>query len=373
MMISLNSQIKFLVILLALALLPGQCFAADKAATIAQHIEQQKLIGILAGGATPAEKAAACKRLAIIGDEQAVPEIAALLPDEHLSSWARIALEVSPGPAADEALRTAAGQLQGRLLVGAINSLGVRRDKGAVQLLVAQLKDPDADVAAAAAVALGHIDGDRSVSALRQSLASGPAELRAAAGEALILCAEHRLAEGKAAEATQLYDDVRTADVPPQRVLDATRGSILARGPAGIALLIEQLRSNDKQHFNLGLSVAREMPGRVVTSAVAEEIGHAAPQRQALLILALADRDDASVAPLVVKAARSGSEAVRAQALHALRRFDETATASVLLDAALEPSAIISKAAMEAIDELRGQTINRLIAERLPARNCRQS
>ncbi len=153
--------------------------------------------------------------------------------------------------------------------------------------------------------------------------------------------------------------------MPPQRALDATRGAILARGPAGVPLLIEQIRSNDKHCFNLGLTVAREMQGHEVTQALVAEVGRASPERQALLILALADRGDASVAPLVVRAAHSGSEAVRVQAIRALRSFDEALTASVLLEAALEPSPAVSKAALAVIDELRGQTINQLIAEHL--------
>ena len=48
------------------------------------------------------------------------------------------------------------------------------------------------------------------------------------------------------AEAVEIYDEVRKADVPKQRMLEATRGAILARKPDGIPLLVEQLRSPDK-------------------------------------------------------------------------------------------------------------------------------
>ena len=77
----------------------------------------------------------------------------------------------------------------------------------------------------------------------------------------MILYAERYIAAGNATEATKLYDEVRSADLPQQLVLTATRGAIVARGSAGVPLLIEQLRSNDKQRFALGLSVARELPG----------------------------------------------------------------------------------------------------------------
>jgi hypothetical protein len=106
--------------------------AADDNIKHAAREKQHQLIGVLQSDAPPAEKAIACKQLAVYGDKEAVPALAPLLSDANLASWARIALEVIPGPAADEALRAAAGKLQGKLLVGVINSIGVRRDPKAV-------------------------------------------------------------------------------------------------------------------------------------------------------------------------------------------------------------------------------------------------
>ena len=328
--------------------------------------EQQKLIEVLRSDATPADKALACKRLAIIGNAEAVPALAALLPSPELSSWARIALEVIPGAAADDALRAASGRLHGRLLVGVLNSLGVRRDTKAVDGLIARLKDPDPSVAAAAAVALGHIGSQPAVAALRHALVIEPKEVRSAVAEGCILCAERYRAQGYAAQAKNLYDEVRRADLPQTRILEATRGAILACGPYGVPLLVEELRSADKKHFDLGLSVARELPGREATEAVAAELARATPQRQSLLILALADRGEATVVPLIVKAAKSSPLPLRIYALRALKRIDETVSAPVLLDAALEDNAAVSQAALAVIDGLQGSAIDALIAQRLP-------
>ena len=155
--------------------------------------------------------------------------MAKLLSDEQLASWARIALEAIPGAEADEALRKATESLQGKLLVGTINSIGVRRDADAVDPLTARLQDKDAEVASAAAVALGRIGNAAAAKSLRGSLATDPVKVRSAVAEGCVLCAERLLAEGKAAEAVEIYDEVRKADVPRQRILEATRGAILAR------------------------------------------------------------------------------------------------------------------------------------------------
>ena len=73
---------------------------------------------------------------------------------------ARYALERIPGEAVSKALRDAAGKLTGELKIGMINSLAARRDAGSVPMLVGLLKSSDAQVASAAASALGRI-GDK--------------------------------------------------------------------------------------------------------------------------------------------------------------------------------------------------------------------
>ena len=195
---------------------------------ISRAEKQAGLIGILTSDAPPQDKALACKQLAIYGGQDAVPALAALLPNAQLSSWARIALEVIPDPAADEALRESVGKVKGRLLVGVINSIGVRRDAKAVTALIGRLKDVDAAVALAAAVALGRIGGPGS-QCVGAVAGQRPPAVRGAVAEGCTLCAERLLAEAHAVQAGKLYDAVRQADVPKPRVLDATRGAILAR------------------------------------------------------------------------------------------------------------------------------------------------
>ena len=131
-----------------LALTTARLAAADAAGD-----KQAKLISVLQSGAPAAEKAITCKKLAVYGSKEAVPALAPLLTDPDLSSWARIALEAIPDPAAVDALRDTLPKVQGRLLVGVINSLGFRHDTQSVNALVARLADADPEVASAAAAA----------------------------------------------------------------------------------------------------------------------------------------------------------------------------------------------------------------------------
>jgi len=341
----------------AAAVCCGVCHAAQ--------YDQAKLIDVLKSDAPSADKAIACKHLAICGNQEAVPALAALLPDRELSSWARIALEAIPGEAADAALREALGKVQGRLLVGVINSLGVRRDGKAVEALVARLKDADAQVASVSAVALGHIGGETAAEALEASLATAPEGVRSAVAEGCILCAERAATAGKTADAVRIYSAVAKAAVPAQRVLEATRGLILVQGPAGVPLLREQLQSTDKGRLALGLRVARELPGSEVTEALIVELGKAPPSRQALLILALADRGDKAALPAVMQVAKAGAEGARGVALRALRRLGDAACVPVLLEAAQDADPEVAQTAIAVLADMPGAEIDKELAGQL--------
>jgi HEAT repeat protein len=332
----------------------------------AANVKQRDLIAVLQSDAPKGEKAITCKRLSIYGTEQSVPALAPLLADKELASWARIALEAIPGPVADAALRDALGKLENRLLIGVINSIGVRRDVHAVDTLVQKLDDANTSVASAAAVALGHIGGEQATKALSQSLADAPVGVRSAVAEGCILCAEWLLAHEKAAEAVKLYDTIREADVPDQRHLEAIRGAILARRSAGVPLLIEQLRSEDKKRLGIGLRTARELPGRDVTEALAVELAHLSPDRRPLLLLALADRSDSAVLPTVHKAAQSSPKDLRITAIKILIRLGDVSCLPVLLEAATEDDAKLEQAAMETLVRLPGKDVDADLLVRLP-------
>ncbi len=180
-----------------------------------------------------------------------------------------------------------------------------------------------------------------------------------------MLCAERFLIEGNATDATQLYDEVRKAEVPEQRIVEATRGAILARGQEGIPLLVEQLRSSNKKLFQMALSTAREFPGGDVDQALAAELDSAPPERASLVILAMADRQETVKLAAILKAAGSGNAQVRIAAIVALGRVGNATCLPSLLEIALESDAELSSAAKEALVILPGESVDKDIAARL--------
>ncbi len=364
-MMKLNVTLRTLVSLMMIAALPFAAWAAgDSAAT--RKEKEQSLIKIIESNAPPQDKAIPCKQLAIYGSKDAVPALAPLLPNADLSSWARIALEAIPDPEAGAALRDAIGKVQGRLLVGVINSIGVRKDAGSVPTLIARLGDTDPDVASAAAVALGHIGGDAAAGALTPLLGIAPEKVRPYVAEGCILTAEKYLSDGNAAQAVKLYDAVRQANVPKQKTLEATRGVILARGAEGFNLLAEQLKSDDQARVGIGLRTARELRGKQITESLAALLAQLPAERQPMLLLAIADRSDPAVQPAIVNAAKHGSKEVRMAAVRAMDRFGGVVCVPVLLEAAGSDDAALAEAAKTTLSRLSGGEIDAELLARMP-------
>jgi HEAT repeat protein len=350
----------------SLAVLTALLMITNSAARADEAVEKEQL-EILRSDGPSSDKAIACKKLAIYGSAAAVPDLAKLLPDPQLASWARIALEAIPGAEADEALRRASETLEGRLLVGTINSIGVRRDAKAVEALTLRLGDNNADVASAAAVALGHIGNADATKTLRTALATVPAGVRSAVAEGCVLCAERLLADGKSADAVAIYDEVRKAEVPKPRIIEATRGAILARNQDGLPMLMELFHSNDKAMFNIALSTAREFPGKEIDKQLAAEVSRVTPGRGALLISAMADRKDTVVVSALVEAAGSGSKEVRVAAIGALAKVGDASCLNTLLDAAVDADPDLATAAKATLADLPGKEVDAKIASLLPS------
>lgn len=178
------------------------------------------------GSASEFRRAKACVRLGELGAKEAVPALAALLSDEHLNVYARYGLEPIADPSVDDALRGALGKLKGVRLIGVINSLGKRRDAKAGPLLAKMLHGSDADLARAAAAALGSIGNETAVKELQAALQKSSGLTRAAVADALLVSAERMLDGGKRTQAMALYAALSAADVPKPARLAAMSGII---------------------------------------------------------------------------------------------------------------------------------------------------
>jgi len=176
------------------------------------------------------QKAIACKKLAFVGGKEAVQPMAALLSHPQLACYARFGLEPNPDPSVDEALRAALPKLKGRLQVGVITTIGVRKDAKALDALTKLIDNSDAEVAGAASASVGMIGGLQASRALQAALGRTKPPVFPVVARATLLCAEGLMASNRP-RALELYTQL-SGTTMPEPVRRAALRVLNAAGPA---------------------------------------------------------------------------------------------------------------------------------------------
>ena len=249
------------------------------------------LATVQSADATLHAKAIACKKLAFYGTPDAIPVLAALLPDEKLSHYARFALEGIPDPAATAALRESTKTLTGRQLIGVVGSLGSLRDEASIELLGELLKNEDTDVVIAAASSLGKIGNEAALGVLKAGdLGSIKVDAigRRALADACIECSEHLAAESKELEASQaifliasLYGNQESV---PRAVYVATHRALLLIDRQISAQEISELFIADPAKKELGLRLIREVESEEIAATLIDSFTDASPEMKMQLV-----------------------------------------------------------------------------------------
>jgi hypothetical protein len=194
-------------------------------------MEPPKLVAIVKDpSSTVFQKAIACKKLGFVGGKDAIAPMAALLGHPQLSCYARFGMEPNPDPSVDEAFRAALPKLRGRLKIGVIHSIGVRKDAKALDALNRLIDDSDADIACAAAASVGMIGGMQASRALEAALGRAKGPVFAVSARACLLCAENLMAANRA-RSLDLYRQL-SAETMPKPVRLAALRVLNTIGPA---------------------------------------------------------------------------------------------------------------------------------------------
>jgi HEAT repeat protein len=306
---------------------------------------------VLKSDAPQEQKSEACIALSVHGTVEAVPVLAAMLTDEKMSHMARYALEPMPFPEAGAALRDALGKTTGRLQVGVINSLAVRKDLDAVPAIVKLLSSAEADVA------LGVIGQPEGMEAEQKAIADPalpPANLLGFC-HALLICAEN-----DPNMASALYNFVLLApNAPAQSRAAALRGKILILAGTSDPLLADSLKAEDKATFNAAVRAARLLaPSEAVTSQLAGVLPSVAAERKIVIMQVLGERGDAAAGPALMVEAKEGAVETRVAALNALTRIKYAPVLDIMKDLVLNEDAALAKAARDGIAYFPGEEGN---------------
>lgn len=317
----------------------------------------KKLIQVLEAGATRDGKDFACRQLAIIGTEEAVPVLAPMLTSEEESDMARYALERMPYAAVDKALLDALGKTSGKLKVGIINSLGERRCADAVTAVGPLAADQNPMIAAAAIASLGKIGGTDAIAALDAAKEKVAPELQGAFADAYMLCADRLRAAGENDKAAEMYTEVALFGIPQVRTA-AFIGHAMALGEKAVPVVAQELVGGDPVTLVAAVKCVRQIPGKAATEAFAGQLSKMQPAAQVMLLSALADRGDKAALPAVTEAAESEDAGVRLAALEALGKLGDASCVSHLAQVAASAEKAERDIARNSLNLLRGADVD---------------
>jgi HEAT repeat protein len=322
---------------------------------------EARLLQFLQSGATSAGKEIALRELSLIASDASIPLLSGMLLQPQTAGMARFALARIPGPAADEALRTALAKSSGNTRIGIINSLGLRRDARSVTVLQPLMAGADPGLAAAAAGALSNIANQPAVDALAAARAKAAGVTRQRISEAYMFAAAQLAARGDTAAALKIYKDVLRTQEPTLIRIAALNGLTAHDGKSSVPVLIAELGSTDAGLQAAAIRLLSGLPGAEVTNALMQQYPKLQPPAQVRLMAVLGARGDVAAKELVMNTARNSTGEVRASALAALGKIGDAASVSLLADAAATAQGAQQQAARSALRTLRGKGIDEAI------------
>jgi len=305
-----------------------------------------------------------CRQLWFIGTADSVPAIAKLLMDEETADIACYAIGQNPSAEAGKALREALDNVSPKVQIRIINLLGDRRDDRSVEAIGKLVFGAEREVGEAAVAALGKIGGIQARKILVEVRAEGDLELRFAATDAYLRCAEDLVAEGKTKQATVIYKELADKDEAAIIRSAAIKGLADAGGQETVPLVIAAMRDENRMVRTTARSCIRTMKGQGVTELFANELPETSPDEQVLLIGALADRGDTAALPAITAAAESANTEVRKAVLQAVGKLGDASSVEYLVKAATESVSSEEKStAVNSLKLLRGSGVDDAIVK----------
>lgn len=315
---------------------------------------------------TPYDFMLIAKRLGVYGDKSAVPAMAEWLADPEKSHSARNALEEMPFDEALAALRVAVGTVADPVLkAGVIESLGMRRDKSAVEIILPLLSSENDTIANAALFALCRIADPFYRETLLGKLAPDESDKNRKTADLALMYGEFLRRDGNEADALAVFQAVAD-NAPANFYKEAACYQILlnetdqARQKAAA-----WLTGDDETAFNATLRASAFVKSDGVTETLLAALDQVPAPRKPAIYALLGDQKNMKAQNALVAALGSDDEAVQAAAIVALRAFSDGETMTRMIDAALASNdeSLVAKtvAVIEHFDETVDPAILKLL------------
>lgn len=311
---------------------------------------------------TTAARQFLCAQLYRIGTEAEVAAVAPMLLDPASTNTARLFLERIKSKASVAALRAALDKLEGRPLIGVVNSLSLMLDDASVEKILGLTKSQDADVALAAWRALGNFGSDAAADFLIDGLkkADKPFAPRESAAVRTAILLESAGKHDKAMEVYRLLADRRRSlgarqagfralfafspegskgaliaawskspDVAQQKVVI---GQLTTLSDAALEQVLHDKAIGGKVQIALMEELAARH-GEKMLPAMLEAANSGDPAKVQMALRFFASVGDPQVIPVLIKALRSDDEETRRVAAAVLAQRPKESVGPALLEA----------------------------------------
>jgi HEAT repeat protein len=313
-------------------------------------MQQQELAGRLAevidSNASYAAKEFSCRQLALIGSDAQLPVLQKYVLDKAISNIMLFALARFPkSEQVDLALRKALAKAQGSMRRGIIKTIGERQDSKATDMLKTIVsKEKNDSTRNVALMALAHIGTEQALHIIEQ------APQLAACSDAMLLMADSAAPD----QAARIYEVLSQPGQKADIRSAALAGLIRLRDKKANPLLLQFLGDADVNLLDAALGWIRRAQDAELIGQIVAQVPALPSARQALVIQALADRNDQTIAAHVEGWAKSENDAVRLAAVEALGKIGGVSSVPLLLQQAVSGSEAEKKAAANSLTTRQG-------------------
>ncbi len=327
---------------------------------------EDKLIGVLTSKTSTQDgKSIACRFLQRIGTERCIPAVSALLDDEILCHYARLALERLECESADKAMREALLNVPDSAKIGILGSLGVRRDRNSVGRVRTLTTSRNPAVAAAAIEALGKIGGPEAAKHLLLMPVTRAKNLEAHRMKAMVACAPTLAPAGAAALCVKV---LAGPDMPSRTA--ALRQLTITDAEKAFPFIAKALKGDDAKTRQSAINIVADTKDRKLTVATTGLLEQLPRGRKAELIVALGTRGDSAALNAVSRYVNSEDPAIRRAAVKAVSKLGDAGVVKLLLEAADSPE--MSATVTRAVAGMKGDRVNAVLVESLGRESLRK-
>ena len=321
---------------------------------------EQKFVGFLNSDATLDSKQFICKKLALIGTKASVKTLGKMLLKQETSDMALMAIEQIDDPSVDKLLVRSVKKTSGNIQAGIINTIGRRKDTGAVKVLAKLVSSDDIQVQESALAALGKIANSKALGVLEKNVGKLSGRAQSVAYDSYLKCVDN-IAQTNGSEAFGIYEKIYNGDAPSTARAAALNGMVLTADSDADKIIIEALKQDDSRIRSTAALLVMQLKDPDQLVAIADALGQFSSAGQVQLITALAATGQKAVVKQIQAVVISDDTFVSVTAIKALGVLGDESTVAVLVEIAASSKGQKRQTARESLYRLKGPNVDQTI------------